>query len=196
MAKREGEMKRIFLCAGERLGSIYPLMNSYWIPKLLRMDPVDTQTYSFPTFHLPSKEQRSPESHGIGEAVKNVLLSLKKKNRSRRGARIRSYVYQVKRGSFHSRLLFSPLSSFTPALCDSSVSWFYTLFSSPYISFPFLFCTPTITSRASIASLRGPEIPAKRTSRVFVRINFRKRKPVLKDYDRASQKKSNFRMRT
>jgi len=79
MAKREGEMKRIFLCAGERLGSIYPLMNSYWIPKLLRMDPVDTQTYSFPTFHLPSKEQRSPESHGIGEAVKNVLLSLKKK---------------------------------------------------------------------------------------------------------------------
>lgn len=132
---------------------------------------------------------------GIGEAVKNVL-NLKKKNRSLRGTRIRSYVYQVKRAAVFTHDLFPPrYPPSLPTFATHPSPDFILYFPLPVSRLPSLLRTPTIASRASIASLRGPEIPAKRTSRVSVRINFRKRKPVLEDYDHASQKKSNFRMR-
>lgn len=138
------------------MGPVYPLMNSYSIPELKRsrMDPLSVSKPLSPPI-LPSSPSRKRYVHvelkaprGIGEPVKNSLLSLKKRNR--RGARIRSYVYQVKRGSFHPQspvLLPLALPPFLPR--DSFVSRFYILyFSSRLVFSSTLFSFTAVVSRS------------------------------------------------
>lgn len=152
------------------------------------MDPVDAQHARSP---LPIRHRGSNGAEirrGIGETVKNALLSLKKENRSLEGRTYQKLRLSGEtRGSFHPRLPSSPVIPLHfPLLRLIRLLILYFAFLVPRL--PSLLRTPTIASRASIASLRDPEIPAKSASRISAWINFRKQKPVLEDYDRANRK--------
>lgn len=128
--------------------------------------------------------------------MKNVLLSLKK--RSRRGACIRSYVYQVKRGSFQPRPSPLPLLPILATATRSSPDFILYFPPVSYLLFYFSLApvvSRTITSLGIDRTYTSPEIPTKRTSRVSARINFRKRKPASGDCGHASRKSSGIHAR-